>query len=249
MGEKTSKASVVRAARLIGNDARAAMLLLLERRGEASTRDLAAVANLSIPAATYHLGALIAAGVVRADRQGRLVIHRLASPSVSAALRVLAAMELKETSPTPVDAPEPPEWSARTCYRHLGGRLAIALMDSLRRKRWIGEGIEGWHVTVRGSRELRALGVDLRQFGDDPRPHIRLCMDRTERRHHLGGRLGIRLADRLFALGWIQRVPQSRAVTITEAGRRGFQEIYGLEDPAEGLGAGSLSRARRSAPT
>jgi hypothetical protein len=53
-------------------------------------------------------------------------------------------------------------------------------------------------------------------------------MDWTERQPHIAGSVGAALADRCFALGWVERVAGSRAVTITARGRRGFLETFDL---------------------
>jgi len=45
-------------------------------------------------------------------------------------------------------------------------------------------------------------------------------MDWTERRPHLAGSLGAAITNRLLELDWIRRRPDTRAVTITETGRR-----------------------------
>jgi hypothetical protein len=47
-----------------------------------------------------------------------------------------------------------------------------------------------------------------------------------ERRDHLGGALGAALAERLVDLGWIARKRNTRAVSVTEAGRRKLAEEF-----------------------
>jgi hypothetical protein len=96
----------------------------------------------------------------------------------------------------------------------------------MRNARWLLGEHEGFRPTIKGRSELRALGVDLGGAFSDRRPIVRLCLDRTERRPHIGGRLGIRLADRLFELEWIERVPGSRAVTITPPGAKQLPEAF-----------------------
>jgi hypothetical protein len=44
------------------------------------------------------------------------------------------------------------------------------------------------------------------------------CLDWSEGRFHLAGGLGAAIASTFMAQGWIQRLPDSRAVTITPAG-------------------------------
>ena len=55
-----------------------------------------------------------------------------------------------------------------------------------------------------------------------------LCVDWTERRLHIGGAIGAALARRCFELKWIERARDSRALTVTAAGRRGVMEVFGL---------------------
>jgi hypothetical protein len=56
----------------------------------------------------------------------------------------------------------------------------------------------------------------------------RPCLDWTERRPHIGGAVGAALAQRCFELKWVERVRDSRALTITPAGRRGLDEFFAL---------------------
>ena len=53
-------------------------------------------------------------------------------------------------------------------------------------------------------------------------------MDSTERRFHLGGRLGTAVTEVLFRRDWIARIGRTRAVELTEAGREALTQA-GLE--------------------
>jgi hypothetical protein len=72
----------------------------------------------------------------------------------------------------------------------------------------------------------------LHDFGAEPAPGKRVfcrpCLDWSERRPHIAGRLGAALAARCLDLGWIERQRDARAVTITGAGARGFAEKFGI---------------------
>jgi len=46
------------------------------------------------------------------------------------------------------------------------------------------------------------------------------CLDWSERRHHLAGRLASSLLDHFVARHWLARAPQSRALRLTPLGRR-----------------------------
>src|SRR5205809_637867 len=76
--------------------------------------------------------------------------------------------------------------------------------------------------TRRGAKRVGELGIDVDQLAGRRRPFTKRCLDWTERRHHLAGSLGAALAILCFDLGWIERLPTSRAVRVTEKGRRGL---------------------------
>lgn len=60
-------------------------------------------------------------------------------------------------------------------------------------------------------------------------------MDWSERHHHFAGPLAKATTVRMFELGWIVRVPQSRAERLTEDGKAGLWEAFGfrVEDNRE----------------
>jgi hypothetical protein len=104
---------------------------------------------------------------------------------------------------------------------------------------------DGYEVTEEGLSRLQEFGVDLSgrkgriQFA--PR-HV----DWSERYHHFAGPLAKATTTRLFELGWIERVSASRAVRLSEAGRLGLRERFGLrledEDEAREKQGRSVAR-------
>lgn len=84
-------------------------------------------------------------------------------------------------------------------------------------------------LTDAGSEFLRTvLGIDLGVTAGG-RPLCRTCLDWSERRPHLAGRLGAALCRRAFELGWIGATRDSRAVEITAAGQKGLAQVFGIE--------------------
>jgi hypothetical protein len=118
---------------------------------------------------------------------------------------------------------------ARTCYDHLAGQLGVALADALQQKGWLVLEDRTRLITASGQRFLCEFGIDLTLRDDRTsrgRPLCRSCLDGTERRPHLSGRLGAALCARCFDLGWIERLNGSRAVAITRAGQEGFAQTF-----------------------
>jgi hypothetical protein len=50
----------------------------------------------------------------------------------------------------------------------------------------------------------------------------------TEQAHHLAGALGAALTGRLFELNWLRRIPVNRAVRLTDTGRTGLADTFGM---------------------
>jgi hypothetical protein len=54
-------------------------------------------------------------------------------------------------------------------------------------------------------------------------------MDWSEQRPHLSGAVGAALLGRFLDAGWIEPAAATRAVRVTDAGRRGFAEVFGVD--------------------
>jgi hypothetical protein len=86
-----------------------------------------------------------------------------------------------------------------------------------------------YRLTERGWQELTEFGIDFAALQSRPRPLIRYCVDWSEQRHHLAGSLGAAMADRMFELRWVTRARRGRAVHLTEEGKTGLRDRFGLE--------------------
>lgn len=215
-------------AQLLGDPARAHMLWALMDGGALTAKELAYAAHVSAQTASGHLGKLAEAGLLGMARQGRHRYYRLASREVGQMLEGIMSFAGPEPS-------GPRAWrggealrTARTCYDHLAGRLGVAIADSLQGEGRLVLTADGGEVTQSGQEFLRDLGADLAGGGRPGRVFCRPCLDWSERRPHIAGRLGAVLCARCLELGWIARQRDTRAVAITPAGREGFARVFGL---------------------
>ena len=233
-------------AALVGDPARAHILDLLTDGRAFTAGELAYAARVTAPTASAHLGKLVEARLLTVIKQGRHRYYRIASPLVSRMLEGIMAVAAIEMPPR--YRPRSPRDDAmrlgRTCYDHLAGRLGVAIADSLVASSRVVLSDDGGEVTEAGTTFLAGWGIDLgaaqrrRQ-----RVFCRPCLDWTERRPHLAGMIGTLLAQRCFDLGWIERLRDSRAVTITARGHRGFREAFAVD-----LGETSASPRQRITP-
>lgn len=219
---------LARIAALIGDPARANMMSILMDGRALTAKELAFAAHVSPQTASGHLGRLTEAGLLAVQAQGRHRYFRIASPLVGEMLESILAV----AGPAPQ---HPSTWrggetlrTARTCYDHLAGRLGVALADSLAERGLVTLTPDGGEVTEAGQVFLRAFGA---QPASGRRVFCRPCLDWSERRPHIAGRVGAALAHRCFELGWVSRLKDTRAVAITPSGQAGFAERFGITLP------------------
>ena len=214
-------ANLAAVGRVIGDAHRARFLLALLGGQELTAGELAARSGASSSLASAHLSRLLESGLVGARKRGRRRYYRLAGPEVAQAIEGLLAVAPVESAHGLRESSRGEAIRrARTCYDHLAGRLGVSLADALEEERLLGPLDQGWTVTPAGERRLASLGVDVGALRERRRTLIRPCLDWTERRPHVAGALGAALAERFLELGWVRRLPGSRAVGITPDGQR-----------------------------
>ena len=220
-------------AELIGHPGRSAMLLALLDGRALPMSALAGEAGVAASTASAHLSRLVEGGLLRVRSEGRHRYYELASAEVVAALEALARL-----------APPRPVRSLRA------GALGVSLMQALLDQGWVhGE----LHDPQRDRQDrLSAPGRDLDYRVTDagwglfsrlgvrvPSGRRRLtgyCVDWTEQRHHLAGAVGKSLLTRLEELEWVRRGAKGvpRALVVTDRGRAGFAEYFGIDVSSAG---------------
>jgi DNA-binding transcriptional ArsR family regulator len=226
--------NIAAAAALIGDPARAAMLLALVDGRALPAGELAAFAGLSSSAASAHLKKLLDGGLLTLERAGRHRYYRFAGPAVAAALEGLALVAAQQPGRNAgMRSPQARALRyARSCYDHLAGELGVDIAYALRDRGLIApvEQSKRVNVTKAGVAWFDAVfGIDVKALRPGRHGLACKCLDWTERRHHLAGPLGARLFQSCCELGWLKRVAQSRAVELTRKGRDGLRAQLGIE--------------------
>jgi DNA-binding transcriptional ArsR family regulator len=231
---------------LAGDPARAAMLHALMDGRALTASELARVAGIAPQTASGHLGRLVEAGLLAVEKQGRHRYHRLATPSVAGMLEAImqVAAELSPARPRLTVGPKDAALrAARTCYDHLAGQLGVAIADAMTRGGLVELGADGGIVTGVGMRQLAAIGIDVLQLENEAssrsrRVLCRPCLDWSERRPHIAGRLGAAICRLALDKAWVRRSEGTRAVTVTAAGSRALRETLGVDAMARSSRAG-----------
>jgi DNA-binding transcriptional ArsR family regulator len=220
-------ADIAAPASLMGNATRATFLMALSQGQSLPASELARRARVTPSTASIQLAKLVEGGLLTAERNGRHRYYRLEDPNVATAIESLAVIAPRRPASSLEQVRVGSELqAARTCYDHLAGALGVALLDALRRQRLLTAELE---PTRRGIKRFAQLGIDVDELAERRRPVAKGCLDWTERRRHLAGSLGAALATRCFELGWIERLPSSRAVLLTDAGRSALLRELALD--------------------
>ncbi|HEX2552114.1 MAG TPA: helix-turn-helix transcriptional regulator [Microvirga sp.] len=228
-------ASIAEVGALVGDPARVAMLQALMDGRALTATELAHAAGVTPQTASGHIAQLTRTGLLAVARQGRHRYHRLATPQVARLLESL--MLVAASAPTPRVTRTGPRDErlrlARTCYDHIAGRLGVALADAMTAQGWIEVEDDAALVTAAGLKQLAGLGIDLAAGSDGSPlrqarsvPLCRPCLDWSERRAHLAGRLGRAICTHGLDHGWIRKQAGSRALDITPAGLQAFRDRF-----------------------
>ena len=228
---------------VLSEPARARILLALADGRALPASALASEAGIAASTASAHLGRLLDAGLLVVRQQGRFRYYELAGPQVGEAIEMLGRI----APATPVKSLRDGTRAhamrrARTCYDHVAGRLGVGIFQALIDEQLLVGGDGRHHPDAADHDRLSARGRDLdyrltprgrARFGelgiqlpDDARSEmpVRYCVDWTEQAHHLSGVAGRALANWMLDRAWVERIPRTRALRITDAGERGLRE-------------------------
>lgn len=248
---------LARIAALVADASRSRMLCHLLGGEHASASELARAANVSPSTASAHLAKLIEAGLVACDVRGRHRYHRLADADVAHALEALALVAERGTHERAWAGPARERMRfARCCYGHLAGRLGVALLQGMRDAGWLVErDALAFELTQIGATALTELGLDgdvwRRRSATGGRAVAYACLDWSERRDHLAGKLASGLLDHFVEREWLKRERSERSGSGRGGSMRGGLTRDGLTTDGstpDGLTHAKRDRALRLTP-
>jgi DNA-binding transcriptional ArsR family regulator len=227
-GQVDSGAASIAAA--IGEPARARMLYCLVDDHARTSTELAVVADVSASTASAHLKRLRLDRLVKVVKQGKHRYYSLHGPDVARVLEgltVLAGAAHERFVPTTPNRLR----AARTCYDHIAGSIGVSLHDRFMTLGWLAarsSSNDSYDVTSRGTRALRDMGIDVELTRIARRRFAFGCLDWSERRFHLAGAMGAALLKVALKRRWATQDLDSRALAVTEFGRREMLKHFGL---------------------
>ncbi|MEO9527543.1 winged helix-turn-helix domain-containing protein [Roseibium sp.] len=220
---------IARIGTLIGDPARANILNALMSGKALTATELATEAGITGQTASSHLKKLMEGGLLTQAKQGRHRYFTLAGPEVGTMLETVMGLAAQKGHLRTRTGPRDPAMrSARVCYDHLAGDMAVRIFDSLQARRFLAvsndKGSLG--LTDEGEGFIASLGIDVAPLNASRRPLCRACLDWSERRNHLAGSLGAAFLRHFQDQGWISRHENSRVITISPAGRTNLNKLF-----------------------
>jgi hypothetical protein len=197
---------------------------LMDGHARTST-ELAIVADVATSTASAHLNRLKAEHLVKVITQGKHRFYSLEGPKVA---RVLEGLSVLVDQPRPKFVPNTPARlrAARVCYDHIAGNLGVVLHDRFQQMKWL---TDAYDLTVEGEQAFAALGVDVDETRKLRRRFAYACLDWSERRPHIAGALGSALLKIALKRKWVAQDLDSRAIRVTNGGRRELLARFGVE--------------------
>lgn len=215
---------------LLRSDSRVYILSYLLDGKAYPASELAHVAKIKPKTATYHLSKMQEEGILSIEKHGKHSYYRIFNSEISKILESLLVISPQEKIKTLRQSSQSNEFRrARTCYNHLGGKLGVAITNSLLDKGYLIKNDLYFHITKTGQEFFKEIGIDINEITQKRRIFAKACLDRTEREYHLAGSLGNALLEKLLQLNWIQRVPKSRVIKLTPNGTKKFEQIFSID--------------------
>lgn len=246
-GAMVSASSLASFARLLADSSRVSICLALLDGRAWTVNELAGHVGIGRSTASEHITLLVDSGLLAGVRQGRHRYVRLSGFEHAQFIEELASAhgELQMTTSLLAVRASAELRVGRTCYDHLAGALGVTLWERLISQGYV-DTVNGLSVTPTGRDWIKATIGDEILSRSRTRPLLRVCLDWTERRDHLGGALGAALHRHAVEQEWITISPRHRAVTTTAKGAYVLSDISKAMPTDDGVAALSPGGSRRA---
>jgi DNA-binding transcriptional ArsR family regulator len=215
---------------LIGDPARANILIALMSGKALTATELATEAGVTLQTTSSHLKKLQDAQLIRQRKQGRHRYFELGDSDVGTVLESMMGLAAKRglvrTQTGPKDGALR---KARICYNHLAGDLGVQIFEAMVSNRHLMEIHDDIQLTDTGQQFVESFGIDLSEISKSKRPLCKSCLDWSSRRTHLAGALGTAFLQRFYDLKWATRVENSRIINFSSHGEKALFQAFEIK--------------------
>ncbi|MBD1556159.1 winged helix-turn-helix transcriptional regulator [Vibrio sp. S9_S30] len=221
---------IAHVAGLIADQTRSRMLMALMGGKALTATELAMEAGITAQTASSHLQKLVEGDMLMVRKQGRHKYFQLKNQNIAELLESLLNITVSLSSNSVKMGPENERLRrSRVCYDHLAGELGVELFDHLVAQGWVCGDVDEATLTDKGADYFQTIGFDVSEQKKSKRPLCKACLDWSERRSHLAGRLGQWILEDALSKQWALRDMDSRAIEFTQRGLRHFHQKYRIQ--------------------
>ncbi|EAC7182558.1 winged helix-turn-helix domain-containing protein [Listeria monocytogenes] len=193
--------------------------------------ELAKSANITHHTASYHLKKLYDLNWVVVEKHGRHRYYQLKNKEVAVIFEYLTSFSpAKPINYLSKKIKQEKLHFARTCYDHLAGYIGVQINNRLLECGYLEEFNNKWVITGLGQKFFKdALDIKTAKLEHEKRQFCRVCLDWSERRHHLAGSIGKAMLESFIKKRFVILEDDSRAVLITKKGKLFLKETLQID--------------------
>lgn len=210
----------------VHNYGQRAILTILQDGRFYPVSDLAYMSGMTMQETRANVTELVEENIVETEDNGRHLYYGMdntdEAEKVAESLKPYPGPEIK---PLKQNLKKNAVSHARTCYSHIAGELGVKLTDAMIDQGFIVKDKKEFYVTDKGENFFHDMQIDVQTL----RGGNKKCLDWTERKYHIAGPLGKAMLKRFLELKWIERVPDSRSLKITDLGIKQFKNKLAIE--------------------
>lgn len=217
-------------AEILADKSRVTILTVMMDGQFHTVNELAKAAGIKSHTASYHLGKLIELQWIAMERHGRFHYYQIINKALAQLLENWLLISPLASSRSLNQSLENQRlYLGRTCYDHLAGKIGVHVTDWLLMNRYIEKIEDNWNLSKEGENFFEAYGVDVGQLKKEKRCYCRMCLDWSERKHHVAGSVGKALMQMFFQNHWIERTGDSRAIKLTTKGKEHLSKNWKID--------------------
>ena len=190
-----------------------------------TVHEIAKVATIKDQTASYHLKRFYNEGWLDYYKRGKFVYYQLSNLDIAHLIEQLMVISPKKLTQSYHQRMALNKSAyCRSCYNHMAGKVGVDCYDYLINSGFLVGYQNELQLTSEGQELFKSLGIDISKEKKDAN-FIKPCLDWTERRFHLSGRLGRLLLDKCLAEGLVKRNSEDRHLTVTSKGEMMWDEL------------------------
>lgn len=217
-------------AEILADKSRCTILMVMMDGEFHTVNELARAAGIKSHTASYHLAKLIELKWLAMEKHGRFHYYQIRNEELAQMLELwLQVSPLKPSRSLNQSIESQKLYFGRTCYDHLAGKIGVQITDWLLEKSYIVKTETGWDLSIEGENFFESNEVNIELLKKENRCYCRMCLDWSERKHHIAGSIGKALMNMFFKNQWIERTGDSRAIKLTDKGKEHLSEKWKID--------------------